>query len=67
MELTGENKHYIDSLSVEQLLRHNRFAPAGDAWFQGETGDYWLRRIAELRSKDNAAYVRASKNIGWAQ
>ena len=65
MELTAENKRHIDSLNVEQLLRHNRQAPAGDPWFQDDTGIYWLKRLADLRSKDNSAYVRASKNIGW--
>jgi len=66
VELTAERKKHIDSLSVEELLRHNRFAPAGDRWFQGDTGDYWLERLFKLRSEDNAAYVRASKNIGWS-
>lgn len=64
MELTKENKEHIDSLSVEGLLRRWRNAPVGDDWFQGETGKYWGERMAELRSQDNAAYVRASKNIG---
>jgi hypothetical protein len=65
MKLTPENKAHIDAMSVEQLLSGVRFSPTGNPWFQDETGDYWLQRLADLRSKDNAAYVQASKNIGW--
>jgi len=35
MELTQENKLYIDSLGIEQLLRKIRFAKLGDKWMQG--------------------------------
>lgn len=67
MDLTPERKAHIDSLSYEQLLRKSRFAPVGDAWFQGDTGTYWLKRMAELREAPggNAAHVSASKSIGW--
>ena len=65
MGLTPENKQHIDSLDIEQLLSRWRFAAIGDPWFQGETGDYWGKRMNELRAQDNDAYVRASKNIGW--
>jgi hypothetical protein len=65
MDLTPENKAHIDSLSYEGLLRHNRYAPAGDPWFQGETGQYWIKRMAELRDADPGGAVGASKRIGW--
>ena len=65
MDLTPENKAHIDRLSYEELLRHNRFAPAGDPWFQGETGDYWLKRMRELRDTGSSGHVAASKRIGW--
>ncbi len=64
MELTPENKAHIDSLSYETLLRRWRHAPAGDPWFQGETGDYWSERMGELRQQ-GADHVGASKRIGW--
>lgn len=60
-----QTKAKIDALSVEELLRQHRFAPAGDPRYQGEEGDYRMKRLAELRSQDNAAYVAASKSIGW--
>ena len=66
MDLTEENKKHIDSLSYEQLLSHWRFAPSGDPWFQGETGDYWssiLNKKKEEIGVDEAAHI--SKDIGW--
>lgn len=67
MNLSDENKKYIDSLSYFDLLERWRNAPVGWAWFTGETGDYWAARMKELRSQPNgdAAHVRASKGIGW--
>ena len=65
MELTEANKTHIDSLSYEHLLSLWRFAPVGDPWFQGETGDYWGKRINELKAADPNGAVTASKQIGW--
>lgn len=65
MDLTPENKTYIDGMTYEQLLSKWRFACPGDSWFQGETGKYWGRRMNELRSQDPAGAVAASKRIGW--
>jgi hypothetical protein len=65
MQLTDKNKAYIDSLSYEQLLSHWRFAPAGDPWFQGETGTYWSKVMSEKRKAAPDEHVKASKNIGW--
>jgi hypothetical protein len=66
MELTKENKQHIDNLSYEELLRHWRFAPAGDLWFQGETGSYWQERMKELRDMPggNDRHIQASKSLG---
>ena len=66
MQLTKENKKYIDSLSYEQLLTQWRFAPSGDSWFQGETGDYWSI-VMEKKKKELKGYqaVAISKSIGW--
>lgn len=67
MELTQERKNHIDSLSYYNLLSSWRFAPVGNPWFQGETGDYWSKRMKELREKPggDAAHVKASKELGW--
>jgi hypothetical protein len=67
MKLTEENKAHIDGLSYESLLSQWRFSPAGDPWFQEETGAYWGQRMSELRNKPggNEAHVAASKAIGW--
>jgi len=64
MNLTEKNKKHIDLMSYEQLLYGWRFAPVGYPWFQGETGEYWSKRMDKLRSQ-GADHVRASKKIGW--
>ena len=64
MDLTAKNKAAIDAMSYERLLSIWRFAPAGDPWFQGETGEYWAKRMRELREQ-GADHVEASKQIGW--
>jgi len=67
MKLTEENKKHIDSLGYEQLLSHWRFAALGDRWFEGETGEYWSKRMSELRSMPGGddEHIRASKSLGW--
>lgn len=65
MILTDEVKRQIDCLDYVGLLSRWRFAPAGDAIFQGESGEYFSKRMAELRSKDPEGAVAASKMIGW--
>ena len=65
MDLTPENKALIDKMSYTQLLNKWRFAPSGDPWFQGETGEYWGDRMNEKRNENPGAAVQASKDIGW--
>jgi len=66
MELTEENKKYIDNLSYEQLLSHWRFAPIGDSWFQGETGEYWGSVMKKKKEEiGGTKAVCISKDIGW--
>lgn len=65
MTLTPELKATIDGKSIYALLHGVRFSPAGSEMFQGESGDYWIKRLNELRDLDNDAFVRASKDMGW--
>lgn len=67
MELTEENKKHIDAMSYEGLLSGWRSAPPGYPWFQGETGQYWSKRMADLRAQPGGEgrHVAASKSIGW--
>lgn len=65
MKLTPKRKAAIDGMSYLQLLERWRFASIGDPWFQGETGEYWGKRMSELRKQDEAAHVAASKTLGW--
>lgn len=66
MKLTEDIKKHIDSLAYHQLLARWRFAPSGDAWFQGETGEYWAKRMSNLRAEPGGqeAHVSASKSLG---
>lgn len=66
MKLTTENKAKIDAKTYTQLLAGVRFSLCGDPWFQGETGEYWLKRMAELRAQPggNERHVSASKALG---
>ena len=63
--MTPEHKAWIDNASLETLLRKWRFAPAGDPLLANDTGTYFSKVMFAMRDKDNAAWVRASKNIGW--
>lgn len=67
MTLTPELKAEIDAKSVEEILRLVRFEPVGSPWFCGDCGPYVTKRLSELRSQDNDAYVAASKAIGWGR
>ena len=66
MDLTHENKEYIDSMNYESLLSQWRNTPSGSPWFQGATGEYWWERMSELKSQPggNGRHVAASKSIG---
>lgn len=50
---------------VETCLRWNRFLPRPQDDEQVGVINAVVRRLGILRSRDNAAYVRASKNLGW--
>ena len=65
MELTEDLKAKIDAMSLEELMRKWRFAPAGDPMFQGESGQYYAHRLARLKAENHEAAVGASKRIGW--
>ena len=67
MKLTEANKKHIDSLNYEGLLSGWRFAPVGDPFFEGETGEYWSKRMKELREQPGGQgrHVSASKSLGW--
>ena len=65
MNLTPENKAHIDAMSHYGLLQGWRFSPAGNPWFQGETGEYWGKRMAEKRNENPGQAVQNSKDMGW--
>jgi hypothetical protein len=67
MDLTPENKKHIDSLNIHTLLYNWRFSKSGDPWFQGETGEYWGKRLRDVQDNERHEYVQASKDIGWTK
>lgn len=50
---------------VERVLRWNRFLPSPIDDAEVASLNAIVKRLAELRQQDNAAFVAASKSIGW--
>jgi signal transduction histidine kinase len=64
--MTDKLKEQIDKMSYISMLNKWRFASIGDPLFQGETGDYFKKVMAEKRSKiDDNKLSTFSKNLGW--
>ena len=63
MDLTAELKAEIDAKSHYELLSRWRFAPAGDTMFQGESGEYWGKRMAEKKAENPGQAVADSKAL----
>jgi hypothetical protein len=63
--MTPEQKKWIDEASYQDLLARWRFALTGDPFFQGASGTYYAKVMADRRDADPDAAVRASKLIGW--
>ena len=60
------DKAYIDGLSYYELLSKWRFSLAGDPLFQGELGQYFVKRLSEMKEKvGHEEHVATSKVIGW--
>jgi hypothetical protein len=59
-------KTWIDNASYMSLLHKWRFAPAGDPFFQGETGEYYSKVMARRRDEVGPEeHTRVSKRVGW--
>lgn len=54
-----------DCVNVETCLYWNRFLPSPQGDDQVEVLHAVVKRLSELRARDNDAYVRASKSLGW--
>lgn len=59
--LTPEIKAEIDELTPAELAHHWRFAPLGDPWLVGETGDYFIERF----KSSGAAACTIATGWGW--
>lgn len=49
LKLDEKTKNFINSLTYEELLEQYKIAPKTDPWFQGEIGNYWKKRIKQLK------------------
>ena len=64
--MTDEQQGWIDRATYQEVLGRWRFAPVGDPIFQGDTGKYYGKKMAERKSEvGQGEHVRASKAIGW--
>lgn len=56
----------IKAMTLEELLRHQRFDPIGSKYHVGVVGDYFQTTLSAIRkSVTNEAWVQASKSVGW--
>ena len=62
MNLDESVKKEIDEMSYASMLEQWRFAPSGTLIFQGESGDYFSKVMAEKAKTVNT--VKISKEIG---
>ena len=61
-------RHWIDKATYGQLLWRWRRAPASDWMLKGDTGEYFLHRMLELkREVGKEAHDRLSASIPWAK
>lgn len=64
--LTESMKKRIDAMSYSEMFSQRRFAPSGSPLFAGETGDYFLKVMAEKEEKLQPGEKSAmSKRMGW--
>jgi hypothetical protein len=63
--MTPEEKAWIDSATLYELLYKWRFAISGDPYFQGDTGGYFLDVMEAKRKANPHAWTQASKDMGW--
>jgi hypothetical protein len=60
------HKQWIDNASYESLLHRWRFAISGDPFFQGDTGEYYKKVMAEKKAAlPPGEAANCSKRIGW--
>ncbi len=65
MEMTAEQKKWIDGKSFEELLRRWRNSPAGDPIFRDDAGAYYIKVMDRRRAEIGpGAAVAASKSSG---
>lgn len=64
-ELNDETKAAIDAMSLSSMLSKWRFAPVGTFQIDDPWSAYFQESMNKKREANPAAWVRASKDIGW--
>lgn len=68
MNINPQIKQSIDEMSVEEMLRRLRYAPAGDPMFLGPAGTYFHQVFQVKRaSLPPGQYPVISKMVGWGK
>ena len=60
-----EMRDWIDRQPYSGLLHWWRFAPGGDPFFQGETGEHYSRTMVEKRALEKDRGAATSRMVGW--
>lgn len=64
--MTADQKGWIDSSPYKILLWRWRYGIVGDTIFQGESGEYYSKVMADRRALlGPEVHTQASKEIGW--
>lgn len=64
--MTNEDKRWIDDATCYELLKRWRHAPIGDPILQEDTGEYYKRKLGEMRERiGDVQWSRLSKTVGW--
>lgn len=66
--MTEEQQKLIDNMDYQTMLYKWRFAKVGDPMFQGETGTYFAKVMAEKRDAlPDGEAAEISKQVGWGR
>lgn len=63
-----KTKAIIDAMSYKEMLKTYRFAEAGNPWFVGDVGTYFMTTMQRKKmALSESERVAISKAIGWGK
>lgn len=64
--MNKNDKKIIDDMPYREMFSLRRFAPVGHRYFLDNTGEYFMKIMAEKRMHiTDAEYTQISKSVGW--